>query len=198
MNWLDRRRFLVGSAAALAAGRARRGRRPCRRKIAEAVGADRRFAIGFDLGKAPPLAIERAQTAFVDTLGVTLAGSTEKVAEIVRDMVRAEAAGPVASVIGASFKTSPQLAALANGVAAHAMDYDFTYLSGQAVSPLIPAILPVAERPARRLRRCWRPSSSASRSARGSPAPTRPTTAPAPGTAPAPSARSRRRFPARG
>src|SRR5262249_34012044 len=41
--------------------------------------------------------------------------------------------------------TSPQLAALANGVAAHAMDYDFTFLSGQSVSPVIPAILPVAE-----------------------------------------------------
>jgi 2-methylcitrate dehydratase PrpD len=37
------------------------------------------------------------------------------------------------------------LAALANGVSAHAMDYDLTYCAGQAISGLIPAILPVAE-----------------------------------------------------
>src|SRR5205823_707703 len=71
--------------------------------------------------------------------------STEKVAGIVRDMARAEAAGPVASVIGASFKTSPQLAALANGVASHALDFDFTYTQGQLMAPVIPALLPLAE-----------------------------------------------------
>src|SRR5690349_10656422 len=36
------------------------------------------FATGFELGKAPPRAIETARTAFVDTTGVALAGSTEK------------------------------------------------------------------------------------------------------------------------
>jgi len=33
------------------------------------------FVAGFDLKQAPPLAIERARTAFVDTVGVTLAGA---------------------------------------------------------------------------------------------------------------------------
>src|SRR5258708_19766700 len=60
-------------------------------------------------------------------------------------MVGAEAAGPVASVIGASLKTSPQLAALANGVASHALDFDFTYTQGQLMAPVIPALLPLAE-----------------------------------------------------
>src|SRR5258708_32481301 len=60
-------------------------------------------------------------------------------------MVGAEAAGPVASVIGASLKTSPQLAALANGVASHALDFDFTYTQGQLLAPVIPALLPLAE-----------------------------------------------------
>jgi 2-methylcitrate dehydratase PrpD len=48
-------------------------------------------------------------------------------------------------VVGQSFKTSPQLAALANGVAAHAMDYDFSYIMGQPMVPIIPALLPLAE-----------------------------------------------------
>ena len=42
-------------------------------------------------------------------------------------------------------RASPQLAAFANGVANHAMDYDFTYMRAQAIAALIPAILPVAE-----------------------------------------------------
>jgi 2-methylcitrate dehydratase PrpD len=150
MNWLDRRIFLAGSAAAMAGGTsmARAQTMAPKEMPKESQRLSARiaeFATGFDLAKAPPLAIERARTAFVDTVGVTLAGSTEKVAEIVRDMVRAEGAGPVASVIGASFKTSPQLAALANGVASHALDFDFTYTQGQLVAPVIPALLPLAE-----------------------------------------------------
>ena len=42
-------------------------------------------------------------------------------------------------------RASPQLAALANGVSAHAMDYDLTYYVGQSIAGLIPAILPIAE-----------------------------------------------------
>jgi 2-methylcitrate dehydratase PrpD len=153
MNWLDRRRFLVGSAAALAGGTsaAHAQTAPAKESPKESLRLSARiaeFATGFDLGQAPQLAIERARTAFVDTVGVTLAGSTEKVAGIVRDMVRAEDAGPTASVIGASFKTSPQLAALANGVASHALDFDFTYTQGQLMAPVIPALLPLAEQSA--------------------------------------------------
>src|SRR5215467_12799971 len=33
------------------------------------------FIAGFDLKNAPPLAVERARTAFIDTVGVMLAGT---------------------------------------------------------------------------------------------------------------------------
>ena len=104
------------------------------------------FVTGFDLKGAPPLAIERARAAFVDTVGVTLAGSTEKAAQIVRDMVQGEGAAPRVTVIGSDLRTSPQLAALANGVASHALDFDFTFEQGQLMAPVIPALLPLAER----------------------------------------------------
>ena len=42
-------------------------------------------------------------------------------------------------------RTSPQLAALANGVASHALDFDFTFQQGQLMAPVIPALLPLAE-----------------------------------------------------
>jgi 2-methylcitrate dehydratase PrpD len=143
-NVFDRRLFLAGGAAALAGlpglGKAQTSSQPPRLSVRIAD-----FVTGFELKHAPQLAIERSRAAFVDTVGVTLAGSTEKVAEIVREMVRAEGAAPAVSVIGSSLKTSPQLAALANGVASHALDFDFTYGQGQLMAPVIPALLPLAE-----------------------------------------------------
>ena len=62
----------------------------------------------------------------------------EQGSDIVCEMVRQEGAAPKVSVIGQSFRTSPQLAALANGVAAHIMDYDLSSLLGQPTSPIIP------------------------------------------------------------
>jgi 2-methylcitrate dehydratase PrpD len=103
------------------------------------------YIVGFDLKSVPPAVIDRARIAFIDTLGVMLAGSHEEVAHIVLEMVKAEASAPQATVVGSSLRASPQLAALANGVASHAMDYDLTYVSGQAIAAVIPAILPLAE-----------------------------------------------------
>ena len=103
------------------------------------------FVTGFNLEAVPPLALERARLAFIDTVGVMLAGSRSEPAEIVCEMVRAEGAAAAASVVGQSLKTSPQLAALANGVAAHALDFDFTYTQGQLLAPTIPALLALAE-----------------------------------------------------
>jgi 2-methylcitrate dehydratase PrpD len=143
---IDRRALLASSAALLAASTAARAEdkspAPETKKLSELITD---FVVGFDLSAAPPLAIERARLAFTDTMGVLLAGSREKVAELACDMVKAEGAAPAASVVGQSFRTSPQLAALANGVAAHAMDYDFSYIMGQPMVPIIPALLPLAE-----------------------------------------------------
>ena len=60
-------------------------------------------------------------------------------------MVRLEGAKSAAAVVGSALRTSPQLAALANGVASHALDFDLSYLQGQLTAPLIPALLPLAE-----------------------------------------------------
>ena len=103
------------------------------------------FVVGFDATTLPPLAVERVRLAFIDTFAVMLAGSREEGTGIVCEMVQQEGAVPRVSVVGQSFRTSPQLAALANGVAAHIMDYDFSSLLGQPTSPIIPALLPIAE-----------------------------------------------------
>src|SRR5258708_3336269 len=141
---LHRRDFVVGGGgAALVAPALASARRPASApKLSRAIAE---FVTGFALADAPPLAVERARTAFVDTVGVMLAGSRQAVAAIVVDMVRAEAAAPAVTVVGQSLRTTPQFAALADGVATHALDYDLTYLMGQLVAPVIPSLLPLAE-----------------------------------------------------
>jgi 2-methylcitrate dehydratase PrpD len=103
------------------------------------------FVTGFDIKAVPQPVIDRARTVFIDTIGVMLAGSHEEVSHLAVEMVKAEASAPQATVVGQSLRASQQLAALANGVASHAMDYDFTFMRGQAAAAVIPAILPVAE-----------------------------------------------------
>src|SRR5438034_9762264 len=149
---LDRRVFLGGSASTLlgasSAAFAQEKSAPPSAAAAEATTPSQRvadFIGGFELSAVPPLALERARLAFVDTVGVMLAGSRSEPAAIVLDIVRAEAAQPRAGIVGQSLRASPQLAALANGVAGHALDFDFTYTQGQLLAPVIPALLPLAE-----------------------------------------------------
>lgn len=103
------------------------------------------FVAGFDLNDAPSELIGIAETAFVDTIGVMLAGSCEPACDIVCDMVSAEGASPTATVVGRSLRTSPQNAAFANGTATQALDFDLSFMSGQSAAAIIPALLPLAE-----------------------------------------------------
>jgi len=103
------------------------------------------FINDFNLGDAPEGLIHMAETAFLDTVGVMLAGSREPAAKIVCDMVAAEGAAPAASVVGRTVRTSPQNAALANGIAAQALDFDLSFMSGQSAAAIIPGLLPLAE-----------------------------------------------------
>lgn len=69
-------------------------------------------------------AIDVAKAAMLDTIGVTVAGSREPSARIVADYVRAKGGRPISNVLGQGFLASPEDAALANGTAAHALDFD--------------------------------------------------------------------------
>ncbi len=96
--------------------------------------------------KLPPAAIAVAKVAVRDCLGVALAGSREEDAKICAGIVRQEEAKEEATVIGQGFKTSALNAALANGTAAHAMDFDHGFtMMGQPTAPVIPATLALGE-----------------------------------------------------
>jgi 2-methylcitrate dehydratase PrpD len=97
-------------------------------------------------GKPPAEARRRAAIALSDTVGVILAGAPETAAGIIRRTVAAESRG-TCRVLGTSDVASAADAALANGVAAHAHDYDdmcFVSLAHPSCA-LVPAVLAVGE-----------------------------------------------------
>jgi len=101
----------------------------------------------FVVTAAPP-AEERAGAAraLLDTVGVTLAGASQPAARIVQRVVEADGSGPC-RVLGTALVASPGNAALANGTAAHALDYDdmcFVSLAHPS-APLVSAALALAD-----------------------------------------------------
>jgi 2-methylcitrate dehydratase PrpD len=104
-----------------------------------------RFVADTAIDKIPDEVIAAAKTAILDCLGVALAGSQEDSARICAEQTRLEQARGEASVWGQGFKSSASLAALANGTAAHALDFDHGVYLGQPTSAVIPALLPFAE-----------------------------------------------------
>lgn len=101
----------------------------------------------FAVSAAPPAAARaHAATAFLDTIGVTLAGASEPAGRIVQSVVVAQGLGPCV-VLGTPIRAGAATAALANGTAAHALDFDdmcFVSLAHPS-APLVPAALAAAE-----------------------------------------------------
>src|SRR2546430_14043815 len=91
----------------------------------------------------PTEAVDSARRAILDCLGVMLAGSVEPAARIVTDIARSEGGAPLATVVGTPLRTGAVWAALANGTAAHALDFDDTNFAmiGHPTAPVLSAAL---------------------------------------------------------
>jgi 2-methylcitrate dehydratase PrpD len=83
-----------------------------------------RFIEGCDLEKIPPAVVERAKLYVMDTLGAALTGSGVTSSRIIADVVRTLGGREECTVIGHPFRTSPAMAALANGTIGHAVEID--------------------------------------------------------------------------
>src|SRR6185503_2686671 len=95
----------------------------------------------------PEAALEAGRRAILDCLGVMLAGSAEPAARILQQVALAEGGLPLATVVGAGRRTGAVWAALCNGTAAHALDYDDTNfaLMGHPSAPVLAAALAAGE-----------------------------------------------------
>src|SRR3989441_12790578 len=98
--------------------------------------------------KLPEATVRAARGAILDTLGVMLAGSAELTAARVRALIAHRFGSAEATIVGTALRGSVEDAALANGTAAHALDYDDVNqsLSGHPPAPILPAVLALAER----------------------------------------------------
>ena len=95
----------------------------------------------------PEAALDAARRAILDCLGVMLAGSVEPAARILQEVARAEGGAPLATVVGTGRRTGAVWAALCNGTAAHALDFDDTNfaLMGHPSAPVLAAALAAGE-----------------------------------------------------
>jgi 2-methylcitrate dehydratase PrpD len=95
----------------------------------------------------PAGAVQAARSAILDCLGVMLAGSIDPPARIVQAVALAEGGTPLCTIIGTGRRTGAVWAALANGTAAHALDFDDTNftLLGHPSAPVLSAALAAAE-----------------------------------------------------
>lgn len=105
------------------------------------------FVINTRTTDVPQNVLDGARDALVDTLGCALAGSLDEGPEIVQRYVRELGARGQATVVGTPLSTSPVDAAFANGLAAHALDFDdsLTTLRGHPTAPMLGAGLAVGE-----------------------------------------------------
>lgn len=92
------------------------------------------------------VALELARDAMIDIVGCMIAGGPDEATRRVLDAVRDLGAGPASIVGGVERLTAPH-AALVNGTAAHALDFDDNYHGncGHATAVLAPALLALGE-----------------------------------------------------
>jgi 2-methylcitrate dehydratase PrpD len=92
-------------------------------------------------------AVAAARRAILDCLGMMLAGAAEPAARILQSVARAEGGAPLCTIVGTGRRTGALWAALCNGTAAHALDFDDTnfMLMGHPSAPLLAATLATAE-----------------------------------------------------
>lgn len=94
-----------------------------------------------------PAALDWTRTAFIDTVGVTLAGMVEDGPRILLQIPGIATSPGPSLIFGTNRRTSPLDAALVNGTASHALDYDDVSgtLGGHPSVTVIPAMLALGE-----------------------------------------------------
>lgn len=98
-------------------------------------------------GELPDDALLLGKECVLDWVGVTLAGSAEPLSELLLAEIIEQGGHNQASLLGRNRMASTQQAALFNGSASHALDYDDvnTAMAGHPTVPVMPAAFALAE-----------------------------------------------------
>lgn len=88
-----------------------------------------------------------ASQALLDFIGVALAGADEPLVRLLREQVEEEGGHPQAGLLGRAERVTVRQAALVNGAAGHAHDYDDVHdaMLGHPTVPVAPALLALGE-----------------------------------------------------
>jgi len=105
------------------------------------------FSAGLGAHSIPRPVLDNALLAISDSIGTVFAGLDQTSVRLIREAAMREGAAGPATVMGTGMTSSATAAALANGSAAHALDYDNISLtvSGFIGSPTLFALLALAE-----------------------------------------------------
>jgi 2-methylcitrate dehydratase PrpD len=95
----------------------------------------------------PEEAVHWAKAAILDTVGVTLAGAAEPCTRIVARVLGAGSGAGGTLIFGTDRRAAPLDAALINGTAAHALDFDdvSNSMGGHPSAPIVPALFALGE-----------------------------------------------------
>lgn len=95
----------------------------------------------------PQESLEVARQCILDWFGVTLGAINEPLVEILRAQAQEEGGNEQATIFGQQKKGTTHQAALVNGAAGHALDYDDVNMAmhGHPTVPVFPAVLALAE-----------------------------------------------------
>jgi len=106
------------------------------------------FVVPLTFEELPSESIRLAERCFIDTVGVTLAGTTKGAGKIAKNMMEKVGSNGPASVLGGDQSLSIFDATLVNGTAGHGLDYDdYTMvMPGHPSVTMLPGLLALAER----------------------------------------------------
>jgi 2-methylcitrate dehydratase len=112
--------------------------------LAERLSA---YAAGLRFEDLPPEAVHEAKRRLIDSLGCAMGAYSSEPATIARIVAQTVSSAFPATVIGTAHRSSPEMAAFANGVLFRYLDYNDTYLSKEPAHPSdnLAAVLAVAE-----------------------------------------------------
>lgn len=112
--------------------------------VADRLGA---WVSGLTAQAVPASILQQAVRCITDVVGVSLAGSVEMTARAVQAHVASEYAPGPCTLLGRKERFAPSGAALANGAAAHVLDYDDTCYVGIVHGSAVvwPAVLAAGE-----------------------------------------------------
>tara|TARA_B100000029_G_scaffold515356_1_gene621952 strand:+ start:977 stop:2371 length:1395 start_codon:yes stop_codon:yes gene_type:complete len=115
--------------------------------VASVAAALAQWAAGYSFEDIPVEVANEAKRCLLDATGVAIAGSEHPIAILLRDQVSAQYGAGPCSIIGGEAPASPAGAALANGTAAHVLDFDDVSYEGMvhATAVVWPAVLAAAE-----------------------------------------------------